>query len=210
MKHKLTIALVLSAVAALAQERPSEARRYRFEPQEVTLQDFAAPGYILDIGGGGEGIIGRLKPKQVIAIDLMKSELEEAPAGPLKIIMDARELKFLDGTFPTATAFYCFMYIDPVDHEKVFREAFRVLARGGKFLVWDFVIPTRIDPAKDVAVFRITVKLPGEEVKTGYGTLFRNIPLDLAHYVALAEKTGFQVLSKEQKDRTFRMELVKR
>jgi len=31
--------------------------------------------------------------------------LEEAPAGPLKIVMDATDLKFLDSAFDTATAF---------------------------------------------------------------------------------------------------------
>ena len=39
----------------------------------------------MDICGGGEGIIGQMKPAQVIAIDLSKRELEEAPPGPLKI-----------------------------------------------------------------------------------------------------------------------------
>ena len=61
--------------------------------------DFAADGYILAIGGGGEGTIGRLKGSQVIAVDILKSELLEAPDGPLKIIMDARDLKFIDKTF---------------------------------------------------------------------------------------------------------------
>jgi len=45
----------------------------------------------LDIGGGGEGVIGQMKGKQVIAIDPNRRELEEAADGPLKIVMDARE-----------------------------------------------------------------------------------------------------------------------
>lgn len=37
---------------------------------------------ILDIGGGGEGIIGMRYSNRVISIDTRKDELEEAPTGP--------------------------------------------------------------------------------------------------------------------------------
>ena len=39
-------------------------------------------GSVLDIGGGGEGIIGRLYGKNVTAIDIRQEELDEAPEGP--------------------------------------------------------------------------------------------------------------------------------
>ncbi len=38
-------------------------------------------GKILDIGGGGEGVIGRLYTSQVVAIDNNQAELDEAPGG---------------------------------------------------------------------------------------------------------------------------------
>lgn len=74
-------------------KRPSPDQIYRFEKQEVTVHDFDAQGYILAIGGGGEGVIGQLRGQQVIAIDISKRELEGTPPGPLKIIMDARSLR---------------------------------------------------------------------------------------------------------------------
>lgn len=40
---------------------PQEARLQRFERLQVTVGNFAALGCILDVGGGGEGIVGRLK-----------------------------------------------------------------------------------------------------------------------------------------------------
>ena len=49
-------------------------------------------GRILDIGGGGEGIIGRVYTGQVTAIDNRAEELEEAPDGPCKLVMDAAQL----------------------------------------------------------------------------------------------------------------------
>jgi SAM-dependent methyltransferase len=112
-----------------------------FERQDFVVADFQATGYILDIGGGGEGIIGQMKPTQVIAIDLSKRELEEAPAGPLKIVMDATNLKFLDASFDTATAFFSLMYMRPEVQQRVFAEVFRVLTRGGRWIIWDAVIP---------------------------------------------------------------------
>ena len=38
-------------------------------------------GEILDIGGGGEGIIGRVYGQQVTAIDNIQEELDEAPSS---------------------------------------------------------------------------------------------------------------------------------
>ena len=61
----------------------SEDRVFFCEEQEVTVNDFDASGYILDIGAGGEGIIGRLKGQQVIAIDPKKKENWKArPLAP--------------------------------------------------------------------------------------------------------------------------------
>ena len=54
---------------------------YLFEPVELEIKDFPAEGYILDIGGGGEGVIGRLKGQNVIAIDLRPEKMAEAAAG---------------------------------------------------------------------------------------------------------------------------------
>lgn len=51
-------------------------------------------GKILDIGGGGEGIIGRVYGAQVVAIDNRQEELDEAPDGFEKILMDASRLSF--------------------------------------------------------------------------------------------------------------------
>jgi ubiquinone/menaquinone biosynthesis C-methylase UbiE len=200
-------------ISAQIQDAPhpkiSEERIYRYDRQDVTVPDFEAPGYILDIGGGGEGIIGRLKPKQVVAIDLNRRELAEAPPGPLKIVMDATELKFLDDTFPTVTSFFTLMYIKPADQDRVFREVHRVLAPGGRFLIWDVILPPRFDSAKDIAVFPFRFKLPGEIVETGYGTRFPDQPHDLAYFRRLAENTGFRETGSKQKDRHFFLELRK-
>ncbi len=50
-----------------------------------------------------------------ISDDANQRELEEAPNGPLKIVMDARDLEFLDGAFGAVTAFFMLMYVDQAD-----------------------------------------------------------------------------------------------
>src|SRR5947208_1591205 len=111
-----------------------------------------------------------MKPSQVIAIDLSKRELEEAPAGPLKIVMDATDLKFLDTSFDTATAFFSLMYMRPAVQQRVFAETFRVLTRGGRWLIWDAVIPRAMEDDTRGPVFRFRFQLPGKVVPTVYGT----------------------------------------
>jgi hypothetical protein len=79
---------------------------YVFDRVKLEVKNFETDGLILDIGGGGEGVIGRLKGSQVIAIDLRKDELDGIIDGPHKIVMDARLLAFPDNSFATATAFF--------------------------------------------------------------------------------------------------------
>ncbi len=176
---------------------------------EVVLPDFPAEGLILDIGGGGEGVIGRLKGQQVVAIDLLKRELEEAPGAPLlKIVMDARDLKFLDGVFSTATVFFTFMYIRPEDHEKVFQELYRVLKAGGRMLVWDPIFPAKVDEKYTSILFPLSVQLPQAKINTGYGVRIA-AGQGSAHFVDLAKAAGFQVVSAKDETGWFFLELKK-
>jgi SAM-dependent methyltransferase len=181
-----------------------------FEEQEVSLCDFDCAGPILDIGGGGAGIIGLWKGSQVVAIDRSRRELEEAPDGPLKVLMDARELKFLNDSFAVATAFYSLMYMQASDHELVFREVLRILRPGGRFLVWDAVIPAGPRDGKELAIFPLAIKFPdGEQILRGYGILWPEEEQNLAYYLSLARAVGFQVVTKAEQGRALFFELQK-
>lgn len=207
-----TLALTRTGDAQAPASQPAQAKPQPFATHpklEVVLPNFPAEGLILDVGGGGEGVIGQLKGRQVVAIDLQKQELDEAPGQPLmKIVMDARDLKFTDASFSTATVFFTFMYIAPEDHEKVFRELHRVLQPGGRLLVWDPVFPTRQDPAQANILFPLHVTLPAKEINTGYGARFRE-GQGAEHFVALAGKTGFEVVSRRNEAGWFFLELKK-
>jgi hypothetical protein len=102
------VLLALTAGAAGALTQPPDP--YKAERQDIVVGDLTETGYIFDIGGGCRGTIGRLKPKQVVAIDISPRELTEAPTDFLKIVMDATDLKFLDSNFGTVTASYSLMY----------------------------------------------------------------------------------------------------
>jgi len=188
--------------------RASEAQILFHEQQEIVVEDFAAQGLIVDIGGGGEGVIGRLRGEQVVAIDISERELAEAPDGPLKLVMDARDTGFLDGSFDTATSFFTLMYIQSADHERVFQEIHRVLAPGGRFLIWDVVLAPGPD-GKKMGVFPLLIRLPDEEINTGYGVRLPEEDQNLAYYARLAEKAGFQVLEKKEAKKSFYLELKK-
>jgi len=201
------VCLCLPLAFGLGQTKPEQ--RFLHPKLDVVVPDFPAEGLILDIGGGGEGVIGQLKGKQVVAVDLSKRELEEAPGAPLiKIVMDARDLKFLDRTFATATVFFTFMYITPADHEKVFQEIYRVLRPGGCLLIWDVVFPKKTDERQISIIYPLHIKLPAKDINTGYGVrLIEGQGAD--HFVELAKKTGFQVVERKDEKGWFSLELKK-
>lgn len=176
---------------------------YLFDQVALEVKDFDSEGYVLDIGGGGEGVIGRLKGRDVVAIDIRKEELEEAVDGPLKIIMDARELKFLDNSFNTATAFFSLMYVNSQkDQQKIIEEVWRVLKPEGQFHVWEVDLAERPETDKDVYVVFLRYRVGEEEIGTGYGQRWPAEPRGENEYVALAENAGFRHVRTEREAHT--------
>jgi len=148
-------------------------------------------GFILDIGGGGEGVIGQLKGKDVVAIDFREKELLEAADGPLKIIMDARDLKFLDESFPTVTAFFALMYIKEKDDQiRVFQEVARVLKQGGKFHIWEVDLVENPKTDKEFYIIHLRYKTGQEYKETGYGMRWPKYPRGMKDYLEMAEAVG--------------------
>lgn len=177
------------------------------ETQVIELEPLAVDGLVLDIGGGGEGVIGRLMGRQVVAIDRSRSELEETTNEALKLEMDATDLKFLDGSFDAVTSFYTFMYMDYETHRKVLGEAHRVLRRGGALHVWDVAMEPNA-AGKPYILVSIEARLPGETIKASYGHRQDKL-LTIESLSALGEEAGFTVAESRRLQDSFYLMLRK-
>ncbi|MHA2080451.1 MAG: class I SAM-dependent methyltransferase [Candidatus Thorarchaeota archaeon] len=178
---------------------------YQLPHQQVSLSDFPSDEeWILDIGGGGEGIIGRLKGRQVVAIDKRRPELEGTSSDALKLVMDARELQFLEKSFGTVTIFFTLMYMPFEDLDTIFSEIARVLKPGGELLMWDVKVEVPADLDSKIKYFMVplTVKFPdGTTNETGYGAYIRN--QSMQSFVTVATAHGFELEESRLNDLTF-------
>jgi len=180
---------------------------YETAPQMIDISYIRFRGRVLDIGGGGEGIISRHSGEKVISIDIRKEELEEAPDRGLKIIMDARRLGFLDLTFENVTCFFSLMYMDESEIGELLKEAYRVLKAGGELWVWDIAIPPKTDA--DIFIAQVNVRVSGgSEISAGYGV--RRTRAQSADTIrGLCENAGFVLRAEHHFDQAFMLRMVK-
>ena len=141
--------------------------------QHILIQDIPK-GRVIDIGGGGEGVIAQAGGAGVVAIDKYVSEIREArvkaPEVPW-VVADATELPCKSHCFDNATAFFSCMYMSGDVKEKVFRETRRVLKKGGEFWIWD----AQMVPKSQVFAIRLQVDLHGmHRISTVYGARARD------------------------------------
>jgi ubiquinone/menaquinone biosynthesis C-methylase UbiE len=177
-------------------------------PQTVRVADvFRDEERILDLGGGGEGVIGQLRGRQVTAVDIRQEELDEAPPGPIKIVADARDLPFPDGSFDAATAFYFLMYVPTSERAAVLREAHRVVRPGGTLRIWDVIIPPRGLRDRETFVVPVQAKLPDRAIRTLYGVRWDGHEMSPSAITRLAEEAGFAVADARQTRASFALTL---
>ncbi len=125
-------------------------------------------GSILDVGGGGECVIGQIYGDRVVAIDNSQEELNEAPNCCEKLLMDATELLFSDNSFDNVTFFYSLMYMDNDTQKKAIGEAVRVLKFGGMLYIWDSVIHSAYP---DPYIIDLDITSRKAKIHTSYGIM---------------------------------------
>ena len=162
-------------------------------------------GKILDIGGGGEGIIGRLYTSQVVAIDNCQAELDEAPDCFEKVFMDARFMTFSDDIFDHVTFFYSLMFMSAKAQREGILEAARVVKPGGCIHIWDCDITCAYPEPFCVDIL---VKLPEEKIKTTYGVGKRE-PQSKSQMLELCLEAGFLLQEEQNHDCGFYLMLRK-
>ena len=123
-------------------------------------------GSILDMGGGGEAVIGQIYGNRVTSIDNCQEELDEAPDCCTKLLMDAEELSFSDSSFDNVTFFYSLMYMTEETQRKAICEGARVLKTRGTMCIWDCTI---LAAYPDPFVVDLDIQLVDKRIHTSYG-----------------------------------------
>lgn len=141
---------------------------YNKPKQQILIREIPK-GRIIDIGGGGEGVIAQVGEARVVAIDKYVSEIHEARGKAYNVswmVADATNLPCRDRCFDNATMFFSGMYMSEDVKEKVFKETRRVLRRGGEFWIWDVNMQSK---SKAYAI-RVRVDIPEKhKINTMYG-----------------------------------------
>ena len=158
-------------------------------------------GKILDIGGGGEGVIGRLYQERVVAVDCCQKELDDAPDGFEKVLMDATNLQYADGAFDHVTFFFSLMFMGEKEQRKAVREAARVLKEGGGVHIWDCDIASAYPEPFCVDV---AVQLPDVSISTTYGVGKRAAP-DISSITKMCEDAGLAVVTRSEEKNYFHL-----
>ena len=162
-------------------------------------------GSILDVGGGGEGIIGRRYGSAVTVIDNRQEELDEASCSCRKLRMDASSLSFAGASFENVTFFYSLMYMNRPVQKAALVEAVRVLKPGGRLLLWDCEIACAY-PEPFLA--ELDVRWAQERVCTTYGVV-KSDPQSMEDFLNLCRGNGLTLLKTETASGHFYLEFRK-
>lgn len=162
-------------------------------------------GSILDIGGGGEGVIGQIYGKQVIAIDNRQEELEETVGECEKRLMDATNLQFETAAFDHVTSFFTLMYMDKASQKQAINEAVRVLKPGGLLHIWD----TDIESAyPEPFLVELDIDAAGKQIQTTYG-IGKSDGQDMDFFISLCEADGMMLMEQKSDSGYFYLKLKK-
>ena len=168
--------------------------------------DRALTDEILDLGGGGEGVIGRVYREQVTAIDICPEELDEAPDVCRKLVMDATALAFPGDRFDHVTAFFSLLYMGRFAQQRAIAEAARVLRPGGRLHIWDADV---ISAEPEPFLIDLDLRLPRESLHTTYGIVKPDAQQDSARFVRLCEGVGLNLLHRQESEGAFYLEFEK-
>ena len=163
-------------------------------------------GRILDIGGGGDGVIGRVYGPQVTAIDISAEELAEAPGGFEKLAMDARRLTFPDNSFDHVTAFYSFLFIPKTDHKLVISEIARVLRPSGELRIWDCDVRSAFPEPFTV---ELDIDAGGEPIHTSYGIMEQDCVQTAEGLIAHYEQENLRLAQMQRTENGFFLQFRK-
>ena len=177
--------------------------------QNITLEHIQTEGLILDIGGGGEGLVSRIARSRVCALDIRMSEIREAQIhGPPAnwFVGDGQALCFQDKVFDVVTLWFSLGYMSDWSIKQcVLEEAHRVLRNTGRLSI----LASNILESCEHLIFWGHFTLPdGTVSQTGYGVKGGQ-GQTLKRIVDLLKDIGFKMQSQEDNDAWFKIKAIK-
>jgi len=177
--------------------------------QKITLEYIQTEGLILDIGGGGEGLVSRIVGSKVCAVDIRMSEIREAQIhGPPAnwFVGDGQALCFQDKVFDVVTLWFSLGYMSDWSIKQcVLEEAHRVLRNTGRLSI----LASNIPESCERLIFWGHFTLPdGTVSQTGYGVKGGQ-DQTLERVVDLLKDIGFKIQSQEDNEAWFKIKAIK-
>lgn len=170
-----------------------------FTPMTKIIIESIPDGSVIDIGGGGEGVIAQIGKERITAIDKLQSEIDEAKPHALNanwILADATDLPYTNEYFDNATLFFSGMYMSLETFRAMCKETYRVLKNNGEFWIWDATISNQ----NDLFILRLQITLPsGKKINTGYGTKQRNRNLMVVKQILNETKFHLKIADNHKK-----------
>lgn len=182
---------------------------YTTSIQKITLEQIRTEGLILDIGGGGEGLVSRIEGSKVCAVDIRISEIREAQIhGPPSnwFVGDGQALCFQENVFDVVTLWFSLGYMsDWAIKQRVLKEAYRVLVEGGRLSI----LASRIPKSCERLTFWGHFTFPdGTISQTGYGVRGGQ-EQTLERITELLSNIGFKIRSHKDNNEWFEIQSVK-
>lgn len=182
---------------------------YTTSIQKITLEQIETEGVVLDIGGGGEGLVSRIGGSKVCALDIQMNEIREAQIhGPPAnwFVGDGQALCFKEDVFDVVTLWFSLGYMsDWSTKQYVLEEAHRVLRKDGKLSILASLIPKNCERL----IFWGHFTLPdGFVSQIGYGVRGGQ-DQTLERIADLLKDIRFKIQSQEDNDAWFRIQATK-
>ncbi|UCH05640.1 MAG: class I SAM-dependent methyltransferase [Candidatus Thorarchaeota archaeon] len=173
--------------------------------QEIRLSSLPFDGLIVDIGGGGEGLLSRLEKGRVCVVDIKLNKIREAQiyGAPAQwAVSDGRHLCFRTGSFDIATLWFSLGYMrDWETKELVMREIQRVLKPEGILSI----LGAKIICPEDRLLFKARFMFPdGDVSQVGY-SLAGNQNQSLTSTMIALEDSGLVVLDSKDNGHWFKI-----
>ena len=95
------------------------------------------------------------------------------------------------------------MYIPKSEHQKIFKEIYRVLKKDGNLVLWDVIIPKRENQIYEMFSLPLKIRINDIELDAGYGVFWGKKEQNSEYFQKLSKKVGFSEVEFISDDQIF-------